>query len=248
MKNSVQRDRRMTWLMKVFVPLLQFLGSAALVLSGRPTFPILKSRLLVASPFLLLAIFLLGLAEVRVSGKDVEYLRFFKWERIPCQMLRSYGESWFPGIAFLKADFFVPPWGKVYFVTLRPLLAPRNSDLLSQIRKLCSGSNSQIASLREHSAAAPQLCVIMALMGFSVCLFAVVFSPGIFSQPNMSSLPRWIVVAADLWGRLTRWPWVLIPGAFLLMEILRSRYKNRAWLASLILGSLLGFATGQLLW
>jgi hypothetical protein len=119
--------------MKYAMPLLLFASTGTLLLAGNLTFSVFGFRLLLNSPLLLAGVFFLTLAEVRTSGNHLDYRRLFRWRQIPYNQIQSAGKSWVPGVGFIATNTSIPPWGRIYFITLRPLFDRSQPDLVTYI-------------------------------------------------------------------------------------------------------------------
>lgn len=248
MISTLHTNRSMTLAVKYFAPMIIFATSGVLVLGGRPKFAVLLSRAIFEAPFVLLGFFLLTVAHARVSKEGIEYLRFFRWKRIPFGTIKNYGESWLPGIGFLKTCAFVPPWGKIYFVTLRPLFVPRNEGFLHLIGNFSHGTHAHpTAEQTSDSTRASRTCLLVGLVGFFITLVAGFFTSGFSSGHDPNLMPHWVGIATGLLGDALRWPWVMAICGILLLEIFRLRFRGQALIASLVLGSLLAFTAARLL-
>jgi hypothetical protein len=234
----------MMLLVKYVMPLLLFASTGTLLLTGERTFSVLGFRLLLNSPLLLAGAFFLALAEVRTSGSHLAYRRLFRWRQVPYNQIRASGKSWVPGVGFIATNTSVPPWGRIYFITLRPLFDHSQEDLLTHINERRSGKPA--AQSEQHgqgdSRRASRFCLNMGLVGLLCSVVATILLPKPTSPPSWESFPQWVTLPVKVFLHLTSWPWVLIICAFLLLQILRRKFADRAWPVAFVLGYFLGAA------
>jgi len=85
-----------------------------------------------------------------------------------------------------------------------------------------------------------QLCLVMGLVGVLYAIVLTLWFPKIFWESNWDGFPVLIALFMKILLRLGRWPWALVTGTILVVGIVRTRYRNRAWVLAMIGGSLLG--------
>jgi len=85
-----------------------------------------------------------------------------------------------------------------------------------------------------------QLCLVMGLVGVLHAIVLTLWFPKMFWESNWDGFPALIALFMKILLRLGRWPWALVTGTILAIGIVRTRYRNRAWVLAMIVGSLLG--------
>jgi hypothetical protein len=87
----------------------------------------------------------------------------------------------------------------------------------------------------------------MGLVGVLYSVLIALFFPYFLLEPALPGLPSTLqLVAKTLWKAST-WPWALLTCAFLIFQILRLHYNNKAWIGALTLGAVLGYMVTQAL-
>jgi hypothetical protein len=81
------------------------------------------------------ALFLFTAAEVKAHEKTLEYRRFWAWKQISYDQIGQCAASWIPGLGYVRLGRFVPPWGKLYFVTARPAFGGSPRELMEFINE-----------------------------------------------------------------------------------------------------------------
>jgi hypothetical protein len=111
MQLTSRSQPRNVFLVKLWGPLLCVVGS--LLIFGED-FP--SRRFLLASPFLIAALFGASLAILEVRNGVLYYRRLFKWTPIRENEIVSGRVEWPPVIGSIRLNRFVFPWGRLYFV------------------------------------------------------------------------------------------------------------------------------------
>ncbi len=247
MTSIAKTDREMFFLMKYLLPLLLFVGSSALLFSGHPTFAVVAHRAPLQIPFILWGVFLMTLAEVKLADHHLEYRRFLKWQQVPYSQIRRPTNSVHPGIGCIALDRFLLPWGRIYFVALRPAF-DHQVDLVTSINERRSTQQFIPAQSQGNvphdtqtdTKKAVRLCLVMGLVGVLYSVLLTAWFPNFFSESNWDGFPPWLAFAVKALLRASSWPWALATGALLLVWIMAVRFRNRSWVLAMIVGSLLG--------
>ena len=237
---------------KYFLPIAMFVGSSGILLSGHSSFCSFTFRVLFNAPFFLAAIFLLSIAEVRVANHFLEYRRFIEWTKVPYDQIEHCRISWFPGLACITLIRSEKNSARIYFVsgTLVANEGPR-SEITRYINEHRSGKPEREPEPAQHLGAKPknprQFCLIMGLVGVLYSTLIALFFPYFLLEPDLPGIPSAMqLVEKTLWKAST-WPWALLTCAFLIFQILRLHYKNKAWVSALTLGAVLGYMVTQAL-
>jgi hypothetical protein len=85
-----------------------------------------------------------------------------------------------------------------------------------------------------------QLCLVMGMVGVLYAIALTLFFPKIFWESNWDGFPVPIMLFMKMLLRLGRWPWAVITAAVLVIGIVRTRFRKRAWVLAMVVGSLLG--------
>jgi hypothetical protein len=236
---------------KYYVPIILFVGSGATLLSGHPSFSNLVFRALLNAPFFLAACLLLSIAEVRVADRFLEYRRFSGWTKVSYDQIQHCRISWFPVLAYITLIRSEKNTARIYFVSgmLDGNERPR-TEITKYINEHRSGKPQLETQPVQHLAAklkSPrQFCLIMGLVGVLYSTLIALFFPYLL-EPDWSGFPSAIQLAVKILWKASTWPWALLTCAFLIFQISRLRYKNKAWVDALTLGAVLGYMVAQAL-
>ena len=237
---------------KYYAPIILFVGSGATLLLGHPSSSNLVFRALLNAPFFLAACLLLSIAEVRVADRFLEYRRLREWTKVPYDQIEHCRISWFPVLAYITLVPSAKNSARVYFVSgmLVGHERPR-TEITEYINEHRLGKPQRETQPAEHPDAKlknpRQFCLIMGLVGVLYATLIALFFPYFLREPDLSGLPSaFQLVEKTLW-RASTWPWALLTCAFLIFQILRPHYKNKAWISALTLGAVLGYMVTQLL-
>jgi hypothetical protein len=194
----------------------------------------------------------LSIAEVRVADRFLEYRRFSGWTKVPYDQIEHCRISWLPGLAYITLIRSEKNSARIYFVSGTLVTNERPS---TEITKYINEHRSEKAE-RETQPPQPldaklknprQFCLVMGLVGVLYSILIALFFPYFLLEPDLPGVPAAIQsVPKTLWKAST-WPWALLTCAFLIFQILRQRYKNKAWISALTLGAVLGYMVTQAL-
>jgi len=232
----LRSDRSKVFISKVWGPILWV--AASLLLFGKE-FP--GWRFLLASPFLIVALFEASLATVEVRGGVLRYRRLFKWTIIPEGDIVSARVVWHPFIASMRLKRFLFPWGRLYFILDGELNPFRKGeyDLLRYLRKEPIIED-QDAALSKNRAKQRQ--VIAAVAGALFYIISQLFFSWRFSRfgpPQPVHPPGPVVIEfllqiSQLWGRVEV---VFILGiVFTVLAIYKYRRPD-AWIYAFLAGA-----------
>lgn len=230
---------------KWFLPIVALLGTMPLLEPTTSLVAVLLALLLVGG-----AIFAFSAAQVRVSNADIAFRRFRRWHHVAYRDIQKCRISWFPAMCYMKVRTFVPPWGKVYFISEGPLeeltLPGRHSSLTRYIEERASNAKSrdEHASQTVPPLQAPEsglarrigMCVLWFCSG-AVWLFSRAFSTSAFQMRGPGTLiGEW----QHLNNLIVHWPWNLLAGLLLLGLMFLLRFRRLAWGPAFVLGALTG--------
>lgn len=242
-KEILGSDPTKLFLTRLWSPLI-FGGGAILIMGNN------WRGLWVLWPFILWAIFLLSLAEVRVEPDSLRYRRLFKWRKVTYDEITRCGAAWPPFMGFLGLRSFVLPWGRLYFVLDGSLYDNPFRQPDSEIIRLVDARVSELGPARssreptEASTTATRMrscliaCGVGALVSFMVLLL---FPEQAGFYPSESEWPRWLVIYYRTKEIIFRWPLNLVAFALLAFAAARSRQRSGwvfAFMAGLLLPSL----------
>jgi hypothetical protein len=110
---------------KYWAALLLF--AAAFFMAGDDLFAY-PARIPVVLALALWGFFSVTAVEVRIEPNSLMYRRFVRWQAIPYTDIQDARLCLWPVYGFVKSNRFIPPWGRLYFVTARPAFTgnPRN--------------------------------------------------------------------------------------------------------------------------
>ena len=169
-------------------------------------------------PLLIVAFFCMTLAEISREGTRVRIRTFWRWKEVPQKNVVRFGTSFLEGIGFVELNYFVFPWGKIYFLGERPDHSVLQNAIHSEGEKDSAGRPSHVWSVIGS--------VLMAISGL-ICARAI--SPGIQELSLTSSTAK----SSSIVGTIV-----------LLLLFLAVRKKNRAFANILIFCA--GFVVGIL--
>jgi len=241
-ESGFQTDSDKVFVVKLWLPLILLIGMGAML---RGT----HHALVLALPVVLWASFNLSAAQVRVDDQHLRYRRFLRWKRIPYEEIRECKVAWAPSMGCIKLRRFVPPWGKIYFVLEGPFewaIPGGQTKLTAYINARAEGKQpaDMVGSAHDGGGAGVVLCVVMVFAGVLFSLLAAVLFPSPPQHARGGGFPARI---AHIEEQMFEWPWNLVVGSLLAAWILRSRFRDRAWILAFGLGGLLGSVVARAL-
>jgi hypothetical protein len=99
------------FVVRVWLPILLFIGLCSLFQG------VAFQYWLLALPMLLVIVFMTTLAEVHYEGSRIQVKILWKSMDLPREEIVSTAQSVLDGIGVLRLRRFVPPWGRIYFVS-----------------------------------------------------------------------------------------------------------------------------------
>jgi hypothetical protein len=195
--------------------------------------------------FVLAGVFCLTATEVRACEQVLEYRRFLVWKPVQYAEIRECKKSWLPWFGYMRLTRFVPPWGRIYFVIVRPLFAGNPKGLVSLINSRRAGMEAPTPDdgLLDGNgrAASPVFHVFLVLAGVFMSLMYAYLTPE-FDQRIRAPSNSMGVVA--LYFRLlhdaTSWPWAIATIAIIAAAIIKFRSSRLIWILPLALGTIVG--------
>lgn len=201
------------------------------------------ARIVVVVPLALWGLFCLTAIEVRACEQVLKCRRFLFWRNIPYEEIVQCKDSWNPWFGYLKLTRFVPPWGKVYFVTLRSASGnPR--DLVAYINSRRAGikvsSPAEDFGVNDRMSKNVSFCLLMCFVGVVWAFMWAYLFPDSQRPLRLESFPGWLTAFITLYNRAFDWPWAIGTIAILVGGILGLRFRHRAWILAFGVGVLLG--------
>jgi hypothetical protein len=236
---------------KYYVPIILLVGIGATLVSGHPSLSNLAFRALLDTPVFLVACLLLSIAEIRVADRFFEYRRFRGWTKVPYDQIEHCRISWFPVLSYITLIPSEKNSARIYFVSGTLANERPRTEITKYINEHRSGKpqpKTQPAQPPDAELKNPrQFCLIMGLVGVLYSVLIALFFPYFLLEPDLPGLPSAIrLMERTLWEAST-WPWALLTCSFLIFQILRLRYKSKAWISALTLGVVLGYMVTQAL-
>jgi hypothetical protein len=214
------------------------------ILSARGIFAY-PARLVFVVPLGLWGVFCLTAAEVRADEHVLTYRRFLSWRQIPYEQIVECKNSWYPWFGYLKLTRSVPPWGKIYFVTLRPAFSGNPKELAVFINSRRAGialrppEGGSLAS--KNTGASPAFYILFGFVGVIVSLLYAYLTPEFDQQLRLESNTHGV---AALYLKFlydaVNWPWALGTIAVIIAAMLKFRSNNSVWILALAAGTILG--------
>ena len=99
------------FVVQVWMPIMFILGAYLFFHGMAPEY------WLIGVPLLLIPAFMCTLAEVQDQGHRIQVRRLWHSIDVPKEDVATISQSFVEGIGVLRLRRFVPPWGRVYFVT-----------------------------------------------------------------------------------------------------------------------------------
>lgn len=200
------------------------------------------ARIVLVIPLVLLGVFFLTATEVWACERALRYRRFLSWQEIPYEQIVRCENSWNPWYGYLKLIRFVPPWGKIYFVKVRPAFSGDPKELVNSINLRRTGVVIPIQK-DDPDASTPRTkdVVFCALLFFVGVLYALILDNMYGDsqpKPRLDSFPLWVVTLQTLLYRATTWPWAIGTATAFVVQIVRQRFKRMAWISAAIVGAL----------
>jgi hypothetical protein len=125
---GISRTHRHTvFVFKYWAALLLF--ASAFLMAGDDLFTY-PARIPVVLALAFWGLFSVTAAEVRIEPNSLMYRRFVRWHRIPYADIHEARLCLWPVYGFVKSKRFIPPWGRLYFVTARSAFTGRPRDLV----------------------------------------------------------------------------------------------------------------------
>jgi hypothetical protein len=229
------------FLFKYWFAFLLFLADFFLLkgISGYP------ARIPIVLALTLWGLFCLTAAEVRGHERYAEYRRFLSWKQVRYDEMRDCRDSWLPGVAFMRLSRFVAPWGKLYFVTVRPAFSGNPKELVAFINARRAGAPIHHMAVNEQDLSKAtkkpvQLCALMASVGVVYAFMMSYLFPNFGRPLRTEGFPRWAGALINIWNQAMMWPWAIVTLAVLVFAVVELRFRNRAWILAFAFGALLG--------
>jgi hypothetical protein len=215
-----------------------FLALAMAVALG-PTPPL---RLVISIPLALWGLFSLTIAEVRASEEVLEYRRFLKWKGVPYETIQECKRSLIPVLGYLKLGSVVPPWGKIYFVSARPIFDHGPDQIVpyvnARMRRREFPMDMETESLDARRQAGRRWALAFAT-GIMCSLVVYYLFPNFPTTPSWVGYPSLIRVTMHIWEKLVTWPWGIVTAAVLSALSFRDRSAKRSWILAAAIGFML---------
>lgn len=219
-----QSDRTSVLFYKIWCSLLS-MGAAATILGGEQT----RRDVVLALPFLVAALFLVSLADVRIQNGTISYRRLLRWREIPKEQVKS-ARVVFPHLASLRLKRFLFPWGNLYFVQ-QPEQMQAVDDLLQNQKPL----EPQQQNLTISATHTKLYSVIAACIGFLVYYAARSFLPPSRLEHHGPSTA--ILVQQEIHAFLQS-PFVGVVLCLVFVPTAIFRYRDRAaWIYAFLAGT-----------
>jgi|HubBroStandDraft_6_1064221.scaffolds.fasta_scaffold01430_2 hypothetical protein len=240
----------MVAMIKCYVPLSIFVGSGTILLIGHPSLAVLASRAMLNTPLIIMACFLLTVAEVRKAGNFLEYRRLFRWKAVSYDQIAQCKRSWLLGLGHMTVHRSEMHRSRIFFVT-STVDNSDTSDLTAYIngrsggrleRKLKSKDNLDRADYNSR-----RFCLVMGSVGVLFSIAASLLFPQFLAEPRADLFPSAVTLGGRFLWRATTWPWALVTCTILMAQILRLHFKEKAWAAALAVGVFLGHMAVQAL-
>jgi len=217
------------------------LTSAILSAKGLFEYP---ARIAVIVPLVLLGIFCMTSAEVRAGENALQYRRFLSWKEIPFEQIMTCENSWNPWFGYLSLDRFVLPWGRIYFVKLRPAFTGNPKGLIDFINSKRAGTERRLlvhgSHASENQAKSMGFFTSFVFVGFMISLMYAYLTPVIDQRSRNASIQGAAGIYLRFLHAAVDWPWGLITVAIMILMIITYRSKNLAWVPALAAGTILG--------
>lgn len=215
--------------------------------------------MLLSAIIVCVSLLLLTLPVGKMEGNGFQFLRFFRWREVPIHEVVDCGISLFPGVGYLRLQYFVWPFGKLYFICYEP-----GGSVLdfSPDRKLIGRLREQI----DHNAATQQevnpstslqsnekgrrlslgaflFSTILGLTCFLLTDFLGAFPPREPYQTatgGQNAVYRFVHNWSLISERVFSWPYSLCIVVALALAVLLFRRKTAGLWFSFFLGALIG--------
>jgi hypothetical protein len=199
-------------------------------------------RLVVSIPLALWGLFCLTTAEVRANGEMLEYRRFLKWKRVPYATIRECKKSLIPVLSYVKLVRFVPPWGKIYFVSVRAIFEHGLDQIVPHVNVRMLGEefliNTETESLDARRQAGWRWAFAFAA-GITCSLVVYYLFPNFPATPSWAGYPTFIRLIMHAWEKVVSWPWGIVTAAVLSVLSFRDRFSKRSWILAAAIGFML---------
>lgn len=197
-------------------------------------------RLVFTFPLIVVSMFGVSIATVKVQGGVLRYRRFFTWTAIHDDEIKDAGTVWPPFIGYLRLNRSVLPWGRIYFA----LDAKSDANpfhrgdypLISYIKNKSTRPNNNIES-NVFKRRYLRFYVLSFLAGLVPTLMLNYLLPHYLAASRpLPSPPLKMVV--DLWRALVTWPWGVLTATLMSFVILRQPFSKLNSFVALIVGVL----------
>jgi len=214
---------------------------AALSSEGLFAYP---ARIVIIVPLALWGFFCLTATEVQACEQVLKYRRFLFWKQIPYEQIVECKNSWNPWFGYVELVRFVPPWGKIYFVTMRPAFTGNPKELVASINARREGIEPHVLKnggpADETRKRRPSLYILLGFVGIIISLvFSYLFPE--YDRPIPSKgFPIAVAMYLKFLNAAVSWPWALGTIAILTAAIMKFRSKDSIWILALGAGTILG--------
>jgi hypothetical protein len=237
---SSYSDKTKLFLLRLWLPFVLFLAVSTALWGG-------PHWMVTALPPLLVAVFYLSAAQVRLGEEKLRYRRLFNWQDIPYEEIVECKISAAPGIGVLRLRHLVFPWGKIYFVREEPnqFLWPGGQSQLTRFINARREGKPSLSEAPYHEAVtSPRrrdrtVCALAAFIGVAAAFLSRTLLPDVSVQFDPSTYPHWIAIYQQFQRAIASWPWNLLAGFVLLAIVFALRFK-KAWGFAFALGGVVG--------
>jgi hypothetical protein len=202
------------------------------------------ARIAVIIPLMLLGIFCMTSAEVRAGENALKYRRFLSWKQISFEQIVTCENSWNPWFGYLKLDRFVLPWGRLYFVKLRPAFSGDPKGLIEFINSKRAGIERRLpvdgSNTGENRAKSLGFFIFFLFVGFMISLMYFYLTPVMDQQSQLASFQGAAGLYLKCLHAAVNWPWGLGTVAIMILTIVTYRSRNLVWIPALAAGTILG--------
>jgi hypothetical protein len=236
----IRSDPTKLVLLRLLAPLL-VLASGILVF-GRQ-FP--SWRTLFVVPYVLVAFFLMSLAELRVGQSEISYRRVHGWKELKSEDVLRSGTLWPGAIGYMKFKYFAYPWGRLFFIldesNRNEALRRDGSPMLLRIRRTKESTIAQHEDEpKTRRAQALSRLTISAAGGLA---FALLMQRVVLSSPESvlhpySRVPSepWLQASARLVTLMNSLPVAVLGIALFCYLTISSRDRIRSYLYGFMAG------------
>lgn len=235
---DLRSDRTKLFLFKFWFPFLSLCGILGVFSDN-------WRAVWIVSPLIVLAVFLLSLAEVQAQPEFLRYRRLLKWRTITYEEILSCGLVRHTFFGFVKLKRFRFPWGKLYFVLDGSLYEDPLARSKSELLRYAEGKANRSGESQSRVSGEPKRyhrirrCLVAGAVGILASLMSTLLLPAEITQfhPTAPDWPRWLVTYDHVKTIALGWPWNLLLFAVLVFAAVKSKRKTD-WILAFVGGLL----------